>query len=177
MELRFLLLVLVLLAPLLPGTTGDQQHAHLPAAAAGGNTTTAPSRDPLRIGASIDDLILTRPHHRNVLFLLLATFEWLIVLQLCVHPAPAPAAVRLRQPRRRRRQAMMHPLLLLHSLAVPTVTCLPSHLRLTMNPCPRHHRRISSPIRRSAPSLPMPSPCPQYCCYCSSRRRTRYRSI
>uniref|UniRef100_A0A0E0F3N7 Uncharacterized protein n=1 Tax=Oryza meridionalis TaxID=40149 RepID=A0A0E0F3N7_9ORYZ len=49
MELRFLLLVLVLLAPLLPGTTGDQQHAHLPATAAGGNTTTAPSRDPLRI--------------------------------------------------------------------------------------------------------------------------------
>lgn len=66
MELRFLLLVLVLLAPLLPGTTGDHQHAltteHLPAAAAAtaviddaGNTTTAASRDPLHIsiGASI----------------------------------------------------------------------------------------------------------------------------
>ena len=68
MELRFLLLVLVLLAPLLPGTTGDHQHAltpaPLPAAAAAaaaaviddaGNTTTAASRDPLHIsiGASI----------------------------------------------------------------------------------------------------------------------------
>uniref|UniRef100_A0A0E0MDV0 Uncharacterized protein n=1 Tax=Oryza punctata TaxID=4537 RepID=A0A0E0MDV0_ORYPU len=52
MELRSLLLVLVLLAPLLPGTTGEQ-HAptteHLPVAAAVGNTTTAASCDPLRI--------------------------------------------------------------------------------------------------------------------------------